>query len=132
MKTKEEVIKEAWGKYFKRYKPDKNGWSKDRPQFMRDTLWFDAFKLETKEEKDVWYYRPKSLKGIENNNSWIRILSEADLPSEDCNYWGGKMYDNGKFHQLSSVFTKNEIFSRFKNKSITHYQPITKPQPPIF
>ena len=30
------------------------------------------------------YYRPISLRGIETNNSWIRIESEKDLPSEDC------------------------------------------------
>jgi len=125
MKTKEEVIEEAWGKYFKKYKPDENGWSKDRPQFMRNTLWFDAFKLEIKEENSVVYYRPKSVKGIENNNSWIRIESEADLPiCEELHLYNIK---DKKYYR--GVLCGND--GRLDYYA-THYAPIEKKESPIF
>ena len=39
-------------------------------------------KLERKFNGVVYSYRPKSLQGIENNNGWIKIESEKDLPKE--------------------------------------------------
>lgn len=70
----------------------------------------------------------------EENNGWIKIESENDLPKEelDCHF----------------VFKQNDIkyqtFGLWDNKLkcfysgalrinyVTHYQPIIKPQPPIY
>ena len=68
------------------------------------------------------YYRPISLRGIETNNSWTAILSEKDLPSEEAFYW--VMDKNGQMHQVH--------YEDITVEYCTHYQPITKPLPPIF
>ena len=62
------------------------------------------------------------------NNGWIKILSETDLPKEEDEFW---------------VFENNEV-TKTKRKIgidnndywwlniVTHYQPIVKPEPPKF
>lgn len=98
--------------------------------FIFDVEEVDAF--ENGYDYAVNSWRPKSLQGIETNNGWIKIESEKDLPSEDCDYWCGKMFENGKFYQLSEKRNKQEIAERFKTNVITHYQPIVKPLKPIY
>lgn len=75
------------------------------------------------------YCRPKSLQGIENNNGWIKIESENDLPKEEGNYM---IFHNQDNMQTSETFSKNIVHKLFKYNSITHYQPIEKPKPPIY
>jgi len=81
--SKEEKIKEAYGEYWDDVKNhiDENGWVNLRiaPEyFLRDKK-FDAF-----DKGKERLLRPISLKGIENNNGWISVLSENDLPNENC------------------------------------------------
>jgi len=72
---------------------------------------------------------PISLQGIETNNGWIKIESEADLPKEDCDchiiYKDGSMSID-KFYINYKNFNTNHHFH------ITHYQPIIKPLKPIY
>ena len=93
-------------------------------------------------------YRPKSLQGIENNNGWIKIESEADLPKEniDCHYrlFVSEIYSNageyilsGRFRTKSSLSNSTNFFTcddmiRSYFPRVTHYKPIEKPQPPIY
>ena len=75
-------------------------------------------------------YRPKYLKGIENNNGWISINSEDDLPKESDTYWC-ILNDNATmlwFDFEDKEFEK-EIYHNLKP---THYQPINKPQSPLY
>ena len=91
--------------------------------------------MTPKESEDVC--RPKSLSGIENNNGWIKIKSEDDLPkltmlNKDNKYW--IFNSNGKIGDLplSWLHTFKEMGKREKtNNIITHYQPIIKHKPPI-
>jgi len=122
--TKEEAIKEAWVKLI----PDctsidlNNGWSQDVFQNTEiDIKLFDIMPTIIGSR-----IRPKSLKGIENNNGWIKIESEEDLPKEDCFYY--VIYDNGKISE--SVLHLNMILKNLD--VITHYQPIEKPKPSIY
>lgn len=73
-------------------------------------------------------WRPKSLKGIENNNGWIKIESEADLP-KDSSALIWVYTDKGNIYNYffySTWFSINEI------EEVTHYQRITKPLKPIY
>jgi hypothetical protein len=73
--------------------------------------------------------RPKSIQGIENNNGWIKIESDDDLPKKSGMYWTfiiGKEVVANTFN----TFGNNEF--TFDNGVVTHYQPIQKPQPPIY
>lgn len=136
MRTKEEVIKSAWGKNYEEFKEhiDENGWA-IYPHFQKHEMVEDVRPLEFKENGSG--FRPKSLSGLEDNNRWIKIESEEDLPKEltECFLYD----DDGDI--LSSVLGldypslgldyKNE-FERFKEEGITHYQPIIKPKPPLY
>lgn len=59
-----------------------------------------------------------------NNNGWIRIESKSDLPKDNSiNYHAL----NIEFPDDIEVCLRVEVDERF-----THYQPIIKPQPPIY
>lgn len=62
---------------------------------------------------DVLYPEVESIK--QNNNGWIKIESEEDLPKD---------YDTQHF----------DLYTHSTNNIITHYQlkPIEKPKPPIY
>lgn len=104
--------------------------------------WFDMKYLETVphlEEKlidhvsyDVKgnFIRPKSLQGIENNNGWIKIESEEDLPKEE-----GFYLVFNKIHKAIEVDYINYDNESHEERWIefnSHYQPIEKPKPPIY
>src|SRR5690606_6436052 len=80
-------------------------------------------------------WRPKSLKGIETNNGWIKIESEADLPKSEK--LGDAKLCFIKSDEYNEIGVGNFSFGTFKTlygndySNITHYQPITKPEPPI-
>lgn len=81
----------------------------------------------------VGKFRPKSLQGIENNNGWINIESEDDLPKESGVYeacineeYIGRIRFSREFNEWSCIYDSDNL--RFPS----HYQPIIKPQPPIY
>ncbi|ATL45437.1 hypothetical protein CQS02_20095 [Elizabethkingia miricola] len=78
--------------------------------------------------------RPKSLSGIETNNSWTRIESEEDLQKEyDVDYFcfhkNGRLTIRSFYEYLGWGEFEAEILDQ---SDITHYQPIETPKPPIF
>jgi len=128
MKTKEEVIQEAW--------TDAVG--VERYEYLKEELIFDGFlhfqptslkSVDTKIIDGCPFYRPKSLSGIENNNGWIRVESEEDLKLERGYYW---------FKWNSVTGEENIQISLVDNRGInlyqepTHYRPIVKPKPPLY
>jgi len=130
--TKQEKIQEAWvemqshieSEGVPKYNDD--GWAKyGRKQ---ESEWFKLF--EEKEWLGYLFYRPKSLQGIENNNGWIKIESKDDLPKEDCNIHIFK--DNLTYVAFYDSDYKEFSAGIMPNIKPTHYQPIVKPQPPIY
>ncbi|MGI9582624.1 hypothetical protein ACR1PO_15620 [Chryseobacterium sp. RRHN12] len=77
MKTKQQVIEEAWGNNYPVFKEfiDENGWGK-YPEFQKHEMVENVRPLEFNYSD----FRPLSLHGIENNNGWIRV--EDILPEE--------------------------------------------------
>ena len=69
------------------------------------------------------YIRPKSLQGIESNNGWIRIESEEDLPKEPIMSHYIRRCDD---EYCIGIVDSSDI------DRITHYQPIVKPEKPIY
>lgn len=127
MKTKQEVIQEAWGDFYEKAKHaiNSDGWferNKDRDltlltHFDVDDMRFSGLLI-----------RPKVLDGIENNNGWTRIESEADLPKDDDKeYWIAN--ENGIFGFVANGW---QVVAKWKNGTCTHYQPIIKPESPIY
>lgn len=132
--AKKKAISDSYGKYWNQVKNnvDENGW------FYYRSIEY----LTEKKNYSITHYvdcdndifsnsvRPKSLQGIENNNGWIRIESEEDLPKEPIECWfihyeriysgafGGRMFGSGA--TLAGW------------KTVSHYQPIVKPEKHIY
>lgn len=146
LNAKQEAIKKAYGEEnFNLFKDiiNENGWiGLSRYGFDEDWDTEDKFdkmvseiEFEESFEDGMNFYRPKSLQGIENNNGWIKIESEADLPKED--YYGelfevGFLDDIGYFHHERKRCSLKSLKWMFERKLVTHYQPIEKPKPPIY
>lgn len=123
--TKEEKIKEAYGKYYPQLKDaiDENGWSSNWNHFASvETILFAKEDIE--KSKGKW--RLKSLQGIEDNNGWVKIESEDDLPKESGDYY---VIHSGSINYYPMA--EKELFIKWIGV-YSHYQPITKPQPPIY
>jgi hypothetical protein len=133
--TKQEKIQEAYGEHWEKLKDSisENGWVSF---YSDETRIRDEFHKKENIECSPNHnnnWRPKSLQGIENNNGWIKIKSEEDLPKDNtrCHFIIDRyeelekqgIYIDGLFWDAQSAYT---------NKIITHYQPIIKPEPPIY
>lgn len=149
--TKEELIKEAWGllpiKILNKVIKNNgwlyfgyacNGWD-DVEDYLcgvgcnsnRDNYDMISDQCDNGDLIGI-QIRPKSLQGIENNNGWIKIECEEDLPKEviECRtcFYNGKNYIEGVIKKRSP-----QELSRLKYiNEITHYKPIEKPKPPIY
>ena len=83
----------------------------------------------------VGKFRPKSLNGIENNNGWIKIESEKDLPKEECEVFFIKndLIFTGYFYYNQfniGIFSNNSDCYFFEE--VTQYQVFKKPSLPIY
>jgi len=126
--TKQETIQKAYGEYWNK-DIDENGWvrlsinteKKIVNYLINNKELFDS-RVETTKDAYYTFFRLKSLQGIENNLGWIKIESEDDLPKIPDFYWCRD--NNGAIHQIHY----EDIAIGYS----THYQPITKPQTPIY
>ena len=125
---KQKAIREAYGEYWGEIKDviNENGWF-DTTKYSNGNI---LAKIEIYLDLDYKSYhraicRPKSLKGIEDNNGWIRINDDSDLPSVFYDdYW--VINKAGKIFQVIYNNPQNWL------DNITHYQLIIKPNPPIY
>ncbi len=135
MKTKEEVIQIAYGEYWEQVKDyvDENGWCKTRKGIGFAQIQQSELHIEFKKDYNFSSYpfRPKSLQNIEDNNGWISINSEKDLPKDiSTDYYGGRFIES-KFEMLKYHLDLLSILDHIKHGLVTHYQPIVKPLKPI-
>lgn len=125
--AKAEAIRKAWGVHYAE-DIDENGW---RESNMGSLGWDKEYFDIIKKDENFYLIRPKMLNGIVTNNGWIRIENEEDLPKE-----------YGYYHFIwldAQNNDRNEIY-KVDNKGIncppsaciTHYQPIVKPEKPIY
>lgn len=127
LEAKQEAIKKAYGEYWEQLTAvaifialKNNGWVLEEDLYNDKGTLLDCIEFE----KDMHNnFRPKSLQGIENNNGWIRIESEADLPKKAIQCFYVDKYEN---KVCLGVVDKNDF------DNVSHYQPIEKPKPPIF
>ena len=128
LEAKQEAIKKAYGEYF--IHADINGWIKFG-MYCPSDLGIEDYD-EIVDTIGIW--RCKSLQGIENNNGWIRIESEEDLPKEEIDLHFIFEKNNGRFQTFGVWDNKIKSFysGALKISNVTHYQPIEKPKPPIF
>lgn len=125
MKTKEEVIKEAWGELWGKINKRGKEQAFEDNGYCHKNYIIAEISLETESlpYHDNKFIRPKSLNGIENNNGWIKINSEEDFPKESGEYW--VVHNNKISHRII-------VKDSYIDKYTTHYQPIEKPKPPLY
>ena len=63
------------------------------------------------------------------NNGWIKILSETDLPKEVDQYWFASHNNKIEIRFYNPNWINDRV--QFRHR-YTHYQPIVKPLPPKF
>ena len=137
MKTKQQAIQEAYGEHWgivKNY-VDENGWCElNVSQKEPINNFANHGKTEWKPINNRGCWRPKSLQGIENNNGWIKIESEDDLPKEEIDVHFIFENNTGRFQTFGVWDNKIKSFysGALKISNVTHYQPIEKPKPPIY
>jgi len=134
--TKEELIKESYLEYWEQLEPavqkralSSNGWLHWDDIVNDNGALTDCIDMD----RDIDYYRPKSLRGIEHNNGWIKINDKSDLPKEYKSYWCLTYNGDVKILRFDPEF--KEWFyecNRGLMFTVTHYQPIIKPKPPIY
>ena len=122
--TKQEKIQEAYGDL---YESIKNRLNSDG--FIAYENIDSIYDIEEREMVDRFgkiFIRPKSLQGIETNNGWTEYNLNIDL-------------DGGYYHLIISGECRIDYFSPtsktfevWSKHAVTHYQPIVKPQPPIY
>lgn len=124
--TKQDKIKEVYGEDYERikYYIDGDGWLDGRPCDNELSRVYNNIFDDCDRKFDS--IRPKSLKGIENNNGWIKIESQTDNPKDDGNYY--VVYD-GKSIGIQCYYGNGSWDCHL---NITHYQPIVQPRPPIY
>lgn len=122
MKTKEEAIKQAWANNIPNGGIDENGWSKKSIRYE----YFDIKDYDSQNYLEGAYIRPKSLKGIENNNGWIKI--KDGLPKTDG--WYHCIYnDEEKMYIFNGITFVNALGIK---REVTHYKTIIKPLKPLY
>ena len=147
MKSKEEVIKEKWieivgAENFNRLTIDKNGYSKsncllfisgEKERTLLDNVLNIPKGMPKKYQPNGsdLIYRPKSLANIENNNGWISINSESDLPKTiNGGLW--EIIRNGEQYFVELLADNpNRLFKDFQKDEVTHYKIHEKSNPPL-
>ena len=129
--SKQEALIKAYGKAFNLIDKDvilrifeSEGWTREvNESWLKNTIGIDL-------EFNGIYCRPKSLQGIENNNGWISIESEKDLKELPKTY---QSY-HGAFNEFiyDTTFNYQTLLKKYAEKELTHYQPIIKPNRPIY
>jgi hypothetical protein len=141
MKTKEEVIKDAYGEYWEQIKDNlwKDGWVEEfnvLPEIRKSLSDFCDYKnlrFSQVGNHMIRGYRPKSLQGIEDNNGWIKIESENDLPKEDCKCWVvTESYSTCLALFLSDTKRFWELADLDFRLLPTHYKILEEPKPPLY
>lgn len=130
--SKLKVIEFAYGENWEAVNQfiDENGWLKSNEisPFDLKLTWND---IEVREyAKNHATFRPKSLAGIEDNNGWISINSEDDLPKDNGHYL--VFNKQNKSVDIDYIHCDYDSHSERWMEFNSHYQKIEKPLKPIF
>lgn len=128
MTPKQQAIKKAYGQHYDTFKHiiDPDGW----------VSWDRGAPCPNMEETDTHesglYWRPKSLRGIENNRGWISVKDRLPDMKQQCWIWtrarGAVIYWNS----FTESFEDENGATSLNVKYVTHWQPVVKPEPPLF
>lgn len=129
MNSKEQKIKAEYGEYYEACNPDNQGWSSvDEAlggyEFLDENIEYFDFESSGK-------WRPKSLQGIENNNGWIKIESEDDLPKES-GWYDFQVYPQAEYKPNNVFWHAGATKIGWYVETYTHYQKTESKLPPLY
>lgn len=134
MKTKEQVIQEAYG-------VDWDKLSDETKESVINQNGYILFYLVSRTKESPYYEmvgngfaRPKSLRGIEYNNEWIKLddLNTIDkVAGYDCSIYKLHLWTNGGYYEYKDYLKWQ---THYNNLIITHYklEIIEDIKPPIY
>lgn len=130
MTPKEQAIKQAYGEYYDTYREyiDPDGWvnvhDADPPKELPRDKRYDMGA----------YWRPKSLKGLENNRGWVSVKDR--LPDNFYDrcwiYIKGGDIEIGLWNDTEQCWDNEEALTVARLKYVTHWQPVVKPEAPVY
>lgn len=128
---KEEKIQESYREYWDVMKDhvDENGWfAKDA--FSQINLSYEdvSSTIDFVHDHSTDEMIPKEIYGIKDNKNWIKIDSEEDLPQDSSAYWVWR--SDERVSSINDYNTDRSYF--FPHLKATHYQPIVKPEKPVY
>lgn len=142
--TKEEKIQQAYGEYWNE-SIDNNGWvCRNSTEYvhlyhkMKNYIELEEF---SDFENNVFKWRPKSLQGIEDNNRWISVENQNDLPKDNpidviinSEPYQGFVYQGRSelFCIIDNRYKSSTIEDCIEANKITHFKPIINPKLPIY
>jgi hypothetical protein len=135
---KKEAIKKAYGESWEQVKDyvDDNGVCKwDYNNCSPSRFNIKDFDKMGATVNNQFYWRPKSIRGIEKNNGWIRIQNKKDLPKKEDNYYvivHGDIQEGMYIGNDRWFLRHNDYPKTTELHGITHYQKIIRLQPPIY
>lgn len=139
--AKQQAIINAYGNYWQEVKGfvDVNGWCEYNvishgvtngmhPKYDLN-LDMDLIRVKNDYGAGNFLWQPKQLAGLEDNLGWIIIESEDDLPKEPTYCW---FLDKERGFIAGKYLCNGKDNIAFILENATHYQPISKPQKPIY
>lgn len=142
--TKQEIISQSYSNCWEQVKDfvDDNGICSDnvygkidcpRPKecgfLIKEVTCGYKYKDDGERQVQCFNWRPLSLEGIEDNNGWIKLESEADLPKENSNCL---LIEKTSGHTDMCPFDNSSFDKKHFIKYFSHYQIIKIPKLPIY
>lgn len=131
--TKEEKIVDAYGEHWEGLHPAGKECALKNDGWVGSIIELAPKGLDL-EFDDYSSFRPKSLLGIENNNGWVKINRESDLPNEDFDCFiidKIKGLITGQWKQYPDE-AEDKRARTYWIKNATHYKLIKKPKMPLY
>jgi hypothetical protein len=122
--TKQEAIEKAYGGYWEQVKEfvDENGFIDLNSLIQQDQKLANS--LVTSISITLYFdkCRPSCLKGIENNNGWVKIESEDQFNELENGYY--------EWYNINTKrYCKDDLW---EFGTFTHYKLILKSEPPLY
>jgi len=139
---KQIAIEKAWTTYGVNPDDSDDGWipAEYVPEDAILSGMLDLKYFRTSTDYDEPFYRPISLRNIEDNNGWLRI-DEVGLPKESCNVFFKEVISEGNtdseihigyWYNKFGHFLSYDDSEKYLFDEITHYKIIGKPNLPLY
>lgn len=130
---KQQAIQEAYGEHWDEVKSfvDSEGFFSCGYSPEEKKLFAKIYKIAKREGWSIEPIRPTLLKGLHNNNGWVRISEDgSNLPAEG-EYMVGELNEK-EFKEYASPFTIGKIKKWHSICLVTHYRPVVEHPKPVY